>query len=523
MHIHLFIYFILLLINSCSRDADEKQSSRDTGGIISSGVSGSSITMDQFMGANGFVDDPIDKIKAVGFLREYHNWGWDEGNWEAGYQSYPNSHMAWAPSKPGWSFDDFYAKLKKDSIVVSPCIQGAASWLNNTNNFPTNNKPIDEPGLSTLDPNSYHKKAHHLFQFAARYGSAKIDATKLTLAPGQPVLSGLDLVKYIEDWNEQDKSWEGKDAHFSPEEYAAMVSADYDGHCNTMTGGNGTFGVKNADPNMKYVMGGLVELNLDYIKRMKAWFETNRKDKRFAADVINFHLYAWKDGNSWQGGGPALSPEAASFKQRVAEITTYRDKNMPDVEVWISEFGWDTNPQSPLCVPAIGGFDLQDVQGMWLTRAYLAFAAAGVDRAQMFSLRDGNPADPTWFSSSGLIGPKGNFAPKKSWYYVYTMKNLLTNMKFIGEQKPENADVLIYKFKNVKTNQGVYAVWAKTSEGKNFENVPIKLSSNAKKAVHVDLVAGLKEGSASDITLKNNMVFVNVSEKPIFIQVDVIQ
>ena len=525
MYIHLIICFTLLLSNSCSRDSNAKQSPPvvDVDGIISPGVSGSTITMDQFMGANGFVDDPIDKLKAIGFLREYHNWGWDEGNWEAGYQSYPHNHMAWAPSMPGWSFDDFYTNLKKDSIMVSPCIQGAASWLNATNNFPFNNKPVDEPGLNTLDPNSYHKKSHHLYQFVARYGSAKVDAAKLTLAPGQPALSGLGLIKYIEDWNEQDKSWEGKDAEFSPEEYAAMASADYDGHCNTMTGGNGTFGAKNADPNIKYVMGGLVDLNLDYIKRMKIWFEANRKDKKFATDVINFHVYAWKDGNSWQGGGPALSPEAAAFKERVAAITTYRDKNMPEVEVWISEFGWDTNPQSPLCAPAIGNFDIQDVQGMWLVRAYMAFAAAGVDRAQMFSLRDGNPADPTWFSSSGLIGPKDNFAPKKSWYYIYTMKNLLKNMKYAGEQKANNSDVLIYKFKNNKTNEGVYAIWAKTSEGKNFENVPVTLSANAKTATQTDMVAGHKQGVSSTTTIQNGKIYVNVSEKPVFVKVDVMQ
>lgn len=525
MYFHFIIWFVLLLSNSCSKNSSAKESAPiDTLDTINSpGVSNSQITMDQFIGANGFIDDPIEKIKAVGFLREYHNWGWDEGNWESGYQSYPNSHMAWAPSKPGWSFDDFYSALNKENIMVSPCIQGAASWLNAGNNFPFNNKPIDAAGMSTSDPNSYHKKAHHLFQFVARYGSVKVDASKLTLAPGQPVKSGLGVIKYIEDWNEQDKSWQGKDAQFSPEEYAAMASADYDGHCNTLTGGNGTFGAKNADPNIKYVMGGLVDLDLDYVKRMKIWFEANRKDKKFATDVINFHVYAWKDGNSWQGGGPAVSPEAALFRQRAEEITSYRDKNLPNVEVWISEFGWDTNPKSPLCVPAIGSFDLQEVQGMWLVRAYLAFAAAGVDRAQMFSLRDGDPNDATWFSSSGLIGPKGNFSPKKSWYYVYTMKTLLANMKFIGEQKSENSDVLIYKFKNLKTSEGIYVAWAKTSKGNSFNNIPINLGPNAKTVVQTNLTDGRIDGSGSNLTILNNKVLVNVSEKPIFVKTDVMQ
>jgi len=151
MYFHFIIWFVLLLSNSCSKNSSAKESAPiDTLDTINSpGVSNSQITMDQFIGANGFIDDPAEKIKAVGFLREYHNWGWDEGNWESGYQSYPNSQMAWAPSKPGWSFDDFYSALNKENIMVSPCIQGAASWLNAGNNFPFNNKPIDAIRIRT--------------------------------------------------------------------------------------------------------------------------------------------------------------------------------------------------------------------------------------------------------------------------------------------------------------------------------------------------------------------------------------
>ena len=35
-------------------------------------------TVDEFIGTNAFIDDPIDALAApVGFVREYHNWGWD--------------------------------------------------------------------------------------------------------------------------------------------------------------------------------------------------------------------------------------------------------------------------------------------------------------------------------------------------------------------------------------------------------------------------------------------------------------
>src|SRR5690606_40361667 len=96
------------------------------------------------------------------------------------------------------------------------------------------------------------------------------------------------------------------------------------------------------------------------LEQMKRWFATNRPDKKFAADVLNVHWYTWKDGNSWQGGGPALSPEEGRLKEVMQTIVEYRNKNLPELEVWISEFGWDTNPGSPLSPPAIGPFDTEE-------------------------------------------------------------------------------------------------------------------------------------------------------------------
>src|SRR5690606_18788246 len=70
-----------------------------------------SITMDRFIGANAFVDDPIDRMKALGFIREYHLWQWDEGNGDPSYSGYPNNQMRWSPNLVGWDFDQFYRAI----------------------------------------------------------------------------------------------------------------------------------------------------------------------------------------------------------------------------------------------------------------------------------------------------------------------------------------------------------------------------------------------------------------------------
>jgi len=405
--------------------------------------------------------------------------------------------------------------------MVSPCIQGAVPWLNAGNNFPGDDKPVDSAGKSTTDPHSYHIKSHHMYQYAARYGSTAVNVNLLTLASNQSKTSGSGLIKYIEDYNEQDKDWMSSNAQFSPEEYAAMSSANYDGHGKTMTGGKGTFGIKNADPSMKFVMGGLASYGTEYIRRMKVWYEANRSDRKFVPDVINFHMYAMGPTSQPTSGGPGISPEAAQFREKAAAITAYRDANLPaTTEVWFSEFGWDTFPGSPLASPAIGGEDTFETQGRWLVRAYMAFAAAGVDRVQMYMLRDVDPNSTTWFGSSGLIAQKGDFTPKKSWYYVYTMKNVLTGMRYDGEQASGNPNILIYKFKDLNSDKGVYVAWFKTSNNSSASNVSLSIPASNTSASQVSLSNGSTTGTTQSLVVQSNAVKINVSEKPIFIKVD---
>ncbi len=483
------------------------------------------ITMDKFIGANVFVDDPLDKIKAVGFIREYHNWKWDEGGAKT-YAGYPHNKMKWAPSFAAegyWNFDKYYKSVKDLGLEISPVIQGNVNWLQGKTNFPFDDKPLDKQGLKTDDPNSYQAKAHHMYQFAARYGNTVVKTEKLTLADDQHFKSGLGLIHYIEDWNEPNKYWLGPDAEFSFSEYAAMASANYDGHFNTMTKGTKTFGVKNADSEMKFVMAGTSGIDLEWIEEIQSWFENNRVDNAFIPDVINVHHYSWKNKKSPQGGGPARSPEDDNFKERMMTIVDYRDKHFPNVEVWISEFGWDTNQGSPLAPPVIAPFDIQEVQAQWLVRAYLAFAAAGVDRAQMYMLRDINPQSSRWFTSCGLVGPKDDWSPKKSWYYVYTLKNSLTNMVYIGEEKSGDSNILIYKFKDVITGSGAYVVWSKTKVNYTIPLFELKLTGTAKRAQKVELIVGEIRGKQSQLSIQANSVTFQASERPVIILVDAIE
>src|SRR5690606_17876756 len=107
----------------------------------------------------------------------------------------------------------------------------------------------------------------HMFQTVARYGSARLNSADLKLRPDQEKSSGSDLIQYYENWNEPNNDWSTRENYFTPYEFAAMCSADYDGHLGSLGKDKG---VKHADPKAKMVMGGLASLNLKYFKYIKA-------------------------------------------------------------------------------------------------------------------------------------------------------------------------------------------------------------------------------------------------------------
>jgi len=476
--------------------------------------------MEAFIGLNGFVDDPIERIAACGTLREYHNWQWDEGNTAVAYAGYPDHELAWSPSWVsgpgwGWDFDAFYQQLKDAGVEVAPCLQGCALYVVGFDPNRRDDKPI-AAGDDATDPQSYVAHASYLFQFAARYGGTVVDDALLKLKEGQPRRRGLGLVRYIENWNEPDKWWKGRAAYFSPFELAAMCSADCDGHRGAM---GETIGVKNADPGMKFVLGGLAIPELEYIKAMQLWADFHR-DGDFPADVLNFHHYSNDAGG--QSGRPAtgISPEADRLRERFQRIVEFRNRYLPGKEVWVSEFGYDTNPRSVQRAPAIGPASAEEVQGQWIVRSYLALAAAGVDRAQQYMLRDVNAGNTVKFNSSGLTNEKWNrHQPKRSWFYVATLRHVLGKTRFQREIPSGHDRVRIYRFRSADPAcRYVDALWCPTSNQQQVENFPVNVATSSPVTL-IAFVPDSPTGQRTQLTPDNDRVVIAVSERPVFVLV----
>ncbi|SDX58019.1 discoidin domain-containing protein [Paenibacillus sp. CF384] len=481
-------------------------------------------TVDKFLGVNGFNDVPVDIQSVGGALREYHPWPWDETN----SAPYPNNLLKFNPSYSGdpWNFDNVYATHKAAGIDVSPVIWQTPNFIA----WGHEDKPVYPAGASTTSPNSYVAKAEHMYQFVARYGSQTVPDANLKLAPDQPRLSGLNSVRYFENWNEPDKNWMGAAAQFSPAELAAMSSADFDANCRSMANAD-KLGVKNADPTARMVMGGLFQIDVPFLDGMKAWASANREDGKLPLDVINVHHYS---SSAACCSGNGISPEADNLKGRLQALTAWRDTNEPDKEVWFSEFGWGTKAGNWMYAPPIGPYSSLEVQGMWTIRAYMAGLAAGVDRMHYYAIRDSNPFSSQWDLTTGLTyfcsawsgcdinqytaAGYTQYQKKPAWYYINTLKNRLTGMRFNGEQASGNSNVLIYKIKHPTTGAGAYVVWAPTSNNTVVSNYQLTVSG-ATSATLVQLNES-STGNASSLTISAGKVTVNVAEKPVLIMVN---
>ncbi len=336
----------------------------------------------------------------------------------------------------GWNYDDLYDSCKAAGIEVLACLKTLPGWMLNT--YPADQRDAENVpvkyGKDFSDPNSYLEQAKVAFQYAARYGSnPNVDRSLLSVNTTprwsgdvvNTVKVGLNSVKYIECENERDKWWRGRKAYQTAFEYAANLSAFYDGNKNTMGAG---VGVKNADPNMKVVMAGTALATTDYVKGMVDWCRRHRGynadgSVNLCWDVINYHLYSndfktSQSGNATRGAAPEISGAAEVAADFVETAHLYAG----DMPVWVTELGYDINQNSPFKAIPIGSKPALETQADWILRSSLLYARAGIDRIFFYEMYDDNVNNPLQFSSSGLLNPDKSRKPAADYIKQVTKK-----------------------------------------------------------------------------------------------------
>ena len=371
-----------------------------------------------------------------------------------------------------WDLDTLYKTLKKSNIEVLACIKTIPSWMQAT--YPVNSRNNENVPLKygkdlTL-PISYIEQAKLGFQYAARYGSntsvsgSLLSVDKTPAYPNAPINTvkiGLNLVKYIECENERDKWWKGRSAYQTGREYAANLSAFYDGHLNTMGAG---VGVKNADPNMKVVMAGTALATTDYVRGMVDWCAEKRGylpngTINYCWDIINYHSYC-DNANSTQYAGTATAgaaPESTDFESMIGDFIKTSSIYVNNMPLWLTETGYDINSNlSTQFAPPVGSKTALQTQADWILRTALISARSGISRLFFYEMVDDNTVGGQ-FGSSGLVTTS---ARRPSAQFLFQLNQNFGNFIY-KETINHRPEVDRYEY----NNQSVFVVWNPTQTG----------------------------------------------------------
>ncbi|WP_080239153.1 T9SS type A sorting domain-containing protein [Spirosoma rigui] len=371
-------------------------------------------------------------LKTFSAIRHYMDW--------EKLESIPGEYSFNPTFSGSWHYDVMYERCQAEGIEVLACLKTIPKWMEAT--YPEGQRDLENIpapyGRDLSSPASYIEQARIAFQYMARYGRnktldpslVKVSSIK-TWAGVNTVKIGLGLIRYIECDNERDKTWKGRHAYQSGREYAANLSAFYDGHKKTLGPG---VGAKNADPSVTVVIGGLAASSTDYVRAMIDWcreFRGYRADGsiNLCWDVINQHLYANDQKNS-QGGGSTrgAAPEVSGVGEQAAAFVDLSHQYALDMPVWITEAGYDTHQGSPLKAIPIGSKTVLQTQADWLLRTALLYTRVGIDRLFFYQLYDDNPLSDVQFSSMGLIN--GDKTRKPGADYLFQAMNLIGDYRY---------------------------------------------------------------------------------------------
>jgi hypothetical protein len=418
----------------------------------------------------------------------------------------------------GWSCDLTYERCKRDSIEVLACIKNMPDWMRLT--YPAGLQSSDylpkRYNLPRDSVQSYIEKGKLAFQFTARYGrNTNVNPTlvKVSTTPrwtGDPlnvIKIGLGLVKYVECGNELDKSWRGINGYMNSYEYAALLSAFYDGHKGAL---GIDVGVKNADTTMQVVIGGLSSNDPSYVRGMIEWCRQNRGYRAdgkvdLCWDVINYHNYS-RDTIAIPLRG--MAPEVSKSVTTAKSFINFSEKYCSSMPVWITELGFDINQGSTQKAIPIGSKSASQTQADWTLRSSLTYLREGIGSLYYYNLNDASINSTTKYASMGLTDTL--YKRKPAMDYLYQTNQLLGAYHFNRslQQLP-----VIDEY--VNNGQLIYAVWVPDEKG---ITMPCTLSFPAADSVILYRpVAGSDNLQSETITVVNGTVQLTATETPVFV------
>lgn len=450
------------------------------------------------------------------------------------HDEYPDDKMGFNPSKGagGFHFDAFLQRMKENGLHSIPVLARNLLYTNvgADNMINVWQIPYDEGG-DTEDPMSYKGYSSFLYQFAARYGKNKlkqdggtIDINTLKLIDSNEPKAGLDLVYAMEPGNEMDKDWLSDKEHMGPKRMAAFLSAVIDGHMGKMGPGHG---IRTADPDMKILFPGPIDIKPDYILAVKDEIMKMRAEapelgypvNPFENFVMTSHIYPFKGGHSQKGKGAEFI-ENTDIAAKSREFVEKMKEAFNNCEVYLTETGYDKviDKQSQLGTPVtqsdpVASHNISTYsQAKHVSRLIMNMFEAGYDKMFLFTLKDpvmiGGGGYKVKFSTSGLIRKNG--VKDHSWFAVNALRERLTG--FVFDSSEEKGDLKIIKLKN--GSRTAFVTWLKTNKDAKADDFQFDLGETYKSVKQVTLEDEHPQGVETPLSVGTNTVNVVINEFP---------
>ncbi|MFC3196179.1 hypothetical protein ACFOET_01000 [Parapedobacter deserti] len=453
-------------------------------------------------------------FKPFSSFRHYLDWRQIEND-EGKYRYNPSA-------RGNWKYDEIYQWCKEQDIMVLVCLKTIPDWLNAT--YPPEKRDSENVpapyGADLSDPKSYIKFAQLGFQFAARYGANKdVDPSLVHVDPKphydpNEVKIGLNLIRYIECNNEPDRWWKPKKvAQQTGSEYAANMSAFYDGHKGTLGPG---VGVKAADPTMTVVMGGIAA-EPDFVNEMIAWCETHRGRKAdgtidLCFDVLNYHHYSnnkheTHNREKQRGVAPEISLSPGVAKR----FLSFAEKDLPGIEVWNTEIGYDVNQRSSQKAIPIKGKSALVTHADWSIRSALMYARAGISKLFYYMLYDVSAKSTTQYMSSGFVDKVDGNTSRPAWYYLLQAKNLIGEYYYRGTIN-EDPIVDVYQ----RDEQTIYVLTVPDEIGRE-ETYKLQVGKVSQVKIH-ELNPDSDRMNTQTVAVSGGELAIKVTETPVFVE-----
>ncbi len=399
-------------------------------------------------------------------VRNYHNMWWDTPDPDS-IPNYKNIAQGISTTGNAWAnWDKEYGVWQQAGLQTQASIQFEAKRL-----------PV------TVWDNPYKAAYNYGYAFAEHFGTAK----------------GNGLVNALEVGNEPWKYPAG----FYLQVLAGMSK-----------------GVKAADPNMQ-VWSCALQATYPEAEKQETG-EGNYLGARINAETapllagLNVHHYSYCTDSL--GQRIAVHPEhPRSEMWGVLNDIRFRNANMPNKKIFVTEWGWDSEGANEPCTH--GECVSEYAQAIYAIRNVLLYARLGVDKMHWFFYAN-LPGGSSLYRRSGVLGSlETNFEKKQAFTAMQCLATTLGDLHFLEVvQEDENAYIYLFT-NNLKSNKPTHLIaWqAQAVEESTSKNISFKLpyQPSSAKLLDASSIAGKTQALPS---YKKNTWNMNISTTPVLIE-----